>query len=580
MSNLFEYLAATDDSAALATRKASAVANKRVKDAFGPFFANAATRADLGARIALVEDDISGIVNAVVSEYGGNAETITAAIKRSLDMMPGGGGMPGAMPGAMPGGMGAGMGMPGQAPGGAGGGTCPQCHGPMVNGQCPTCQGGHGVQGAPAQGAPAPGGMPGIGGAFNMTHGVPQPPTSGPIQAAVTSKGGFCDECKTWKHKGDCNCEAEKDAPASSESPGDAGGADAGGSTTSSFQHVARRPKLCPYHSEVVDVSLGAGDPQAGFNAMSAHAWGEQHCKGNFEGSCNFRPAMVTQKYWDDKRTEYDERRQQRELDRLTQPDAVPELSIDTEPIMHAEPLADEPGKEGVTDIDGELENAPSAVGGGELSMAASTKEAEALKTVKLPKGGESALGGPSPKIDKGNSGDQNGWSLDPIDTDMDGTPHPTREQDPTAKADFTKDNFLDQTRAVTETVELDSAPDMMNDAGFAPGGEEHGPHTDTWTGTDGMAKPVTRESLSAANTDCELCESRVPKGDTKVVDGLRLCADCRGSDTPDAKQTSDLERESAIDPDKNPIQELMDEYSGFMMPNEITAAVRDWDVG
>lgn len=47
----------------------------------------------------------------------------------------------------------------------------------------------------------------------------------------------------------------------------------------------SRRPKLCPYHSEVMDVSLAAGDPQAGYNAMAQHAWGPKHCQGEFDGS-------------------------------------------------------------------------------------------------------------------------------------------------------------------------------------------------------------------------------------------------------------------------------------------------------
>jgi hypothetical protein len=50
---------------------------------------------------------------------------------------------------------------------------------------------------------------------------------------------------------------------------------------------------------------------------------------------------------------------------------------------------------------------------------------------------------------------------------------------------------------------------------------------------------------LAAANTDCELCSERVPKSSTSVVDGLRLCPDCRGNDTPDASQTSELETQN-----------------------------------
>lgn len=493
---LFENLAATDDSAIISHRKATAVANKRVKDRFGAFLANSQDNSDLSARVALVTDDVTAIVQEVTAEYGGDAQKIEAAIRRSMGEIPGAGM-----------GMG-GMGQPGQP------GTCPQCGGPMP---CPQ----HG------NGAVAPGNQ-GVG-LQNGAMPIGQS-TGAPMMASTTAAGGFCDKCKNWKSgpKAGCTCDGDEteaeDATVDRDEPGE-DGTDA---KASSFR-LARRPKLCPYHSEVVDISLGSGDPQAGFNAMSGHAWGDNHCKGGFDGSCNFRPQMVTQSYWDDKQAEYAERRQQRELGDNIGPG--PELSIDTEPIMHAEPLPDEPGQEGVSDIDGELANAPSAVGSGELAMASSRKEAEALTTEKLPTGDDTALGGPSPKIDKGNSGDQNGWTLDAIDTQMKGTPNPTTEQDPTTKADYGKDDFLDQTRAVTETVELDSAPDLMNDAGFAPGGEEHGPHTKTFPKGD-QANPVTQTALSA------------------------------------------------VDPDKNPLRSILDEYEGFLMPNQVESALQDWSVG
>jgi hypothetical protein len=44
--------------------------------------------------------------------------------------------------------------------------------------------------------------------------------------------------------------------------------------------HESRKPKMCPYHSEVTDISLAAGDPQAGFNAMAQHAWSAQALPG------------------------------------------------------------------------------------------------------------------------------------------------------------------------------------------------------------------------------------------------------------------------------------------------------------
>ncbi len=75
----------------------------------------------------------------------------------------------------------------------------------------------------------------------------------------------------------------------------------------------ARKPKMCPYHSEVVDISLAQGEPSAGFNAMAQHAWGDKHCQGGFEDRCNFKPAMTTQTYWDEKSEKAEERKRERE---------------------------------------------------------------------------------------------------------------------------------------------------------------------------------------------------------------------------------------------------------------------------
>jgi hypothetical protein len=84
-------------------------------------------------------------------------------------------------------------------------------------------------------------------------------------------------------------------------------------SRTASTVHEARKPKMCPYHSEVVDISLAQGEPQAGFNAMAQHAWSDKHCQGEWEGGCNFKPQMTTQSYWDEKAERAEERKRERE---------------------------------------------------------------------------------------------------------------------------------------------------------------------------------------------------------------------------------------------------------------------------
>lgn len=81
-----------------------------------------------------------------------------------------------------------------------------------------------------------------------------------------------------------------------------------------SVDKESRRGKLCPYHGEVVDISLAQGEPAAGYNAMAQHAWGGKHCQSDEWGGdkCNFKPQMTTQSYWDDKKEKAEQRRQER----------------------------------------------------------------------------------------------------------------------------------------------------------------------------------------------------------------------------------------------------------------------------
>jgi hypothetical protein len=142
----------------------------------------------------------------------------------------------------------------------------------------------------------------------------------------------------------------------------------------------ARKPKLCPYHSEVMDVSLADGNPRAGFDAMAQHAFGPQHCKGEgYEGGkCNFRREYTSTDYWDQKAEQAEQRRQEREeaqaeipvVDEIEEPEV--EL-IEDAPVE--EPVAEDTNVVEV-DFTGEVDGEPSAVGEGaaeELAVAAST---------------------------------------------------------------------------------------------------------------------------------------------------------------------------------------------------------------
>lgn len=150
-------------------------------------------------------------------------------------------------------------------------------------------------------------------------------------------------------------------------------------------QHEAvRRPKMCPFHSDLVEYSLEFGDPQAALGALTPSGYGEAYCKsGGFEGSCNFKPAMVTQKYWDDKATQAEERRLQREQEAQQQAELLAEPESIEGELGIAEPVDDfdagiDVGFEGVDHTDDAgatyhtMDDAPSAVG---APMAAKTAD-------------------------------------------------------------------------------------------------------------------------------------------------------------------------------------------------------------
>jgi hypothetical protein len=100
-------------------------------------------------------------------------------------------------------------------------------------------------------------------------------------------------------------------------------------------------------------------------------------------------------------------------------------------------------------------------------------------------------LGGPEPVINKSQGP---GPQIKPEDSGR----WPTKRKDITEPIKAVNDDPLKEIgEKTTETVELDSAPDFYNDAGFASGGEEHGPHTKTF-GDKGQTDPVTHETQSS----------------------------------------------------------------------------------
>lgn len=130
---------------------------------------------------------------------------------------------------------------------------------------------------------------------------------------------------------------------------------------------IARRPKLCPYHSDIIDYSLQFGDPKEALSIIAPQQYGSQWCKsGEFRATCNFKPAMVRQEYWDQRENELQQRRLEREQETVLQQQEAP-VSPDAE----IAEFSDMDSGEGYTapEVDG-----VSAVGA-PMEMAAHVKE-------------------------------------------------------------------------------------------------------------------------------------------------------------------------------------------------------------
>jgi hypothetical protein len=294
-------------------------------------------------------------------------------------------------------------------------------------------------------------------------------PLMGPGDAVPqTAQHGNCPQCGSTTppqltHGGlqcrDCGYHEQSD-PNMDQAPG--------GINPNRLGKEARRPKLCPYHSELIDASLHAGEPQ--YSAFSGLVGSEAHCKGAYSGSCNFKPAMVAQQYWDERKEQYEQNRLERER-MQNQPDVTFEQVGPTEIVDAPEGLEAE--VEG--DLSSELAEAPSAVGAGEMVVAS---DSTGLSDE------------PSPKMDKKkwkpNALNPDG-NLPVIDTD--GGRFKTVEQDVTDNAEYKDSDPFEQTRTVTETEDVGKEQSIER------------VHTDTWTGTEGLADPVT------SKTDDACCE-------------------------------------------------------------------------
>lgn len=183
----------------------------------------------------------------------------------------------------------------------------------------------------------------------------------------------------------------------------------------------ARLPKMCPFHKDVVEISLAQGDPSAGFSALAPH-WGtNRHCEGDgYEGDkCKFKPQMTTGSYWTERKEKAEQRRQEREqqaeLEAQQQAEETETLEEFEEPLDQETEVSDN-----VVEVDFGADNtdvsetsAPEAEV--PMSMAAGTRDSSET----------TGLGGPEPKIDKGP------WSPKALEgVDDPKGPHPTKKKD------------------------------------------------------------------------------------------------------------------------------------------------------
>jgi hypothetical protein len=137
------------------------------------------------------------------------------------------------------------------------------------------------------------------------------------------------------------------------------------------FRHEARRPKMCPFHRELTDLSLSLGDANSAISALSQHMFGESSCRGAFDGTCNWKADMLTQDYWDKRAQDLEERRREREEQWNIKPEGLPEDSMmrDENNPANDNLMEDlETNYQGV-DIQEALEHAPTAVGVGETGQ-------------------------------------------------------------------------------------------------------------------------------------------------------------------------------------------------------------------
>lgn len=114
---------------------------------------------------------------------------------------------------------------------------------------------------------------------------------------------------------------------------------------TKTLRVAARKPKMCPYHADLVDYAVALNDPSAALGALSQHLYTGNSCKGGWgeaeNTKCRFKPEMIHNEYWDQKERETEERKQQREQQKIEEAAALEEQNL-LDPIAEQEVLPEE----------------------------------------------------------------------------------------------------------------------------------------------------------------------------------------------------------------------------------------------
>lgn len=304
--------------------------------------------------------------------------------------------------------------------------------------------------------------------------------------------------------------------------------------TAATEHESARLPKMCPFHKDVVNISLAQGDASAGFSALAPHWGGERHCESDgYKGDkCKFKPQMTTQSYWDERQERAEQRRQEREQAAELETQQQVE---DTEALEEFEaPLEQElevPATDNVVEVDFTPEAQETLGLEAEVPMSMAAKTAGDDKT---------GLGDAEPKMDKGK------W----VPKDLEGVDdskgrNPTRHQD--IAEPIKADNKSWPPKAIGEALtERVDVTQNKNDA----------------VGTGGTFKGGPSTAVSALKPEYEeyftnrLAETDGPRYLTE--DEARAAA--RAADDPYAG---------------NPILDLIEnEYDGFTPQSQVDQAI------